>query len=501
MGCGQTKEKKIPKRKTGRSTIFEPVDEKFRFDKVLVRLENGKVPKVDLNRGCDSVVKMELKGQTYPKVIFGCETINDQSDLTALHSHTFSEKKNTLEPQWNEEYLFLVFRPEGSKSPQTDITLTLTAHDKDTLGSDDILVKSYSVDVFKTCIPTRQWKQFKAPCDGKNSTSEHFISFSVFTETCEEMIVTRSDYEGSNITEEVVTLKNGDTTGGAKAVLLRKTKAENKKAFFWLPGLNASFHHIHCVDLLLKEGWDFYSLDCRRMGRSKRHAPDDWNHLDAHTTGNFKDYCEEIDLLIESSKKTKTYESTVLYGNSTGALTCTTYLRHGKHADFFSGLALNGPFFNWNLAPYAELLMSSEILMSIYSKLVVGEDGRYVRKGEGVSPYSLKTWSQFYYPPGVLRSIACLNTTTEWAMAVTTAQNELIEKKQQPLQIPIFVISSKSDTWVSSDEVLATADCLGPKRTEVEIENAEHDVFMSTTTEKIKECQNHLISWLHRLFP
>lgn len=156
-------------------------------------------------------------------------------------------------------------------------------------------------------------------------------------------------------------------------------------------------------------------------------------------------------------------------------------------------------------------MMNSATLTDIYAKLVVGNSGRNVQDGQGVSPYALRVWSQFYFdvsketfagmPPG-LRSIANLNTTAEWAKAVTAAQKAIRAKENHGrFQKPIFIISSVSDKWVSSEEALTIVDCIGPVRTEIQVYNAEHDVFLSTTRVKCDECIQHLLTWLASYFP
>ncbi len=197
-----------------------------------------------------------------------------------------------------------------------------------------------------------------------------------------------------------------------------------------------------------------------------------------------------------------TYRHRVLYGNSTGSLVAVMYLHCGSLSKFIDGLAVNGPFFDWNLAAYAEVLMSSATLTNIYAKIVEG-GGRYVEKGSGVSPYSIRTWAQYYYDvrpeSGRLRSVESLNTTSEWAKAVTAAQKAL--KSAAPVRIPIFAIASMADTWVRAEQVLQTVDVVGPRRTEILVANAEHDVFLSTTLEKVRECQGYLLQWLRTWFP
>ena len=504
MGCGaskqETKDDRMQAKPAATGGNARPGPEPV-FDKIIVRLENGCVPKKDLTSESDPVVSVSLvDAAAWPETLFGVKLLDDRSDIKPLTEFTFTEKTDCNCPVWFEETMLMAYRDPASPS-QPKGKLKVVAMDKDSVGKDDVLLSGFELDPWRL---GSKWHRVRIPCDCEGADDKHHITISVRVQLGEDRIVGRDDWSAAKLEHKVITLQKGNLAGGGRAVVSWRTLPENRKALFWLPGLNASFHHLHCLKALLEAGWDFYTLDCRRMGRSKRYAAEfdpKWDPLDAHTTGDFKEYCEEIDAMIDLACSSKTYESKVLYGNSTGALTCSSYLRHGANAGKIDGLALNGPFFDWHLASYQEVLMNSAFLTDAYAKLAVGGEGRNVQDGRGVSCYTIKTWAQYYWDEAEgLRSVAALNTTAEWAKAVTAAQKELRETKT-PFLFPIFVISSVSDTWVSSEESLAISDFLGPMRTEVQVFNAEHDVFLSATAEKVSECIGYMVNWLQSHFP
>jgi alpha-beta hydrolase superfamily lysophospholipase len=515
---------------TNRSLQQDDGEESILLDKVIVRLEYALVPNLDTISQTDTKVTVSLiDTREWPQTFFGCSALPDHRDLLELTTHTFSEKTNTLNPVWHEEVMLLAYRPSMDAPLQG--RLRVAACDVDVGKKNDVLLSGYDIDVWELLeqqsSSAGRWIRVEIPLDCPEADPKlHRVVLSLFPERAEQRIVSRADVDNAGMEEHVISLSKGDLSGGGRAVVVYRSLPHHEKVFFWMPGLNAAFHHVHVMNALLAAGWDVFSVDCRRMGRSKRfsreHDPN-WNPLDAHSTASFEEYCEEIDAMIQFATQLKeerkkdsgcggSYRYRVLYGNSTGALTCTTYLRcGGALAGTLDGLALNGPFFDWNLAAYAELLMSSATLTDIYAKLVVGNSGRNVQEGEGVSAYALRIWSQFYFdvskasfgdlPPG-LRSIANLNTTAEWAKAVTMAQKAIRAKENHGrFHKPIFIISSVSDAWVSSEESLTIVDCIGPVRTEIQVYNAEHDVFLSTTRAKCDECIQHLLTWLASYFP
>ena len=265
-------------------------------------------------------------------------------------------------------------------------------------------------------------------------------------------------------------------------------------------GSRIFFHSCPRLEPLSGAGYDVWTLDCRRMGLSKHYAPNDWDPLYAHYSKDFNEYAEEIDMTIG---KMSDYARIVLYGNSTGGLIATNYLK-STTASKISGLALNGPFFAWDLSAAEEIVTSKAFLVDAYARFIVGGKGDKVKRGTGdVNPGRLLCRSQFYWSLGdglneSSNNIVDTHVTADWSKAVTKAQKFIRSPESKTLKIPIFVISSRQDNCLDSSETLHYSDFLGPNRTEVEVHNANHDVFKSVTKEIIDESMGYLLTWLKR---
>lgn len=478
------------------------------LDKVHVRLLRAVLPCAD-----SVVVRVRLVDtHPFPSRMFGCDTLPDKTDLLPLVEHTFGVRRpatgaTPATAVWFEDCLLLSYRPKNAEHPRATVEVSVTFAGTNVVDAQRFSVWEGSRGDSKAVVDG-EWQNVTVPFPASESSTSYCcqVELAVRTERAETRFVSEERFHMAGLSHEVVPLTRGDVSGGGRAVITWKTAAANSRVFLWLPGLNASFHHVHVLEALLASGWDVFALDCRRMGRAKEHAATHdpgWDVKDAHTTGDFDEYSEEIDALVAKAMATKAYRRCVLYGNSTGALTAVTYLqRDGPMRSHIHGLAVNGPFFDWNLAAYAELVVSSPLLTDVYARLVAG-DASLVEKGRGLSAYSLKVWSQYYFPAAnpssALRSMAALNTTTEWAKAVTVAQGRL--KKSSPTLLPVFGITSICDAWVNTDTVMTTIDVLGPNRTEVQVANAEHDVFLSVSKQKVDECVHYLLTWLSFHFP
>jgi alpha-beta hydrolase superfamily lysophospholipase len=269
---------------------------------------------------------------------------------------------------------------------------------------------------------------------------------------------------------------------------------------------------VHVVRVLLEAGYDLYALDVRRTGRAKRYGEHSgWDPKLAHSTSDFGEYAEEVDQLVDFARRTTAgeadgeLEQCVLYANSTGALVALTYLRHpaARHRALVSHLVLNGPFLDWDKSPVLEAVLRSPLLTGVYSRIGVSSkyQGALMAEGSGLSATNLRLWSRYWYPLSPSNPYACLrglseiHTTREWVDAVTRAQ-KAIRGASEPLRIPLFVIASIEDAWLSTEEGMSIVDAISDARCEVQVHDADHDVLLSADRAKVRECFGYMLNWL-----
>ena len=454
----------------------------FGFDKLHVRLRYAvNVPSSDWGSKSDPYVVAEIAN--LPKGGLPEELI----DTT---KHRFLTKKNCDAPIW-EERAFLIW-PQGLLKGNPELKISIV--DEDGVWDDTLLDFTHAVDTNKE----GTWLNIQPKA---NNGMELFMV--VKYESSDSMIVSQDDYRRMNLQEKVIELETGDLSGGGKAVIRYRLDDTNSAAMLWLPGLNASFIHAHCLDPILRSGLDLYTLDCRRMGLSKQQAPPEWDPLLAHDVSDFDEYIEEIDKAVVFIRKNKDYRHLILYGNSTGGLVAGNYLKSkgAQMAKYFTGLILNGPFFSWDLSTIQETLLSRAVLTDLYAMIANG--GKYLRRGNPpkLDGYKIKCRTQYFWPVGdgarsSIQSLVTLSLTTAWAKAVSFSQKRI--KDEPPLRIPSLILSSMQDDCLDSEETLYYADFLGPNRTEVQVQSAGHDVLICRDKETAKESLGYILTWLKR---
>ena len=290
-----------------------------------------------------------------------------------------------------------------------------------------------------------------------------------------------------------------DYEGEVCAVLISSNfNVGNRKSVLYLHGYIDYFFHPHVGEKFNANNFDFYALDLRKYGRSllEHHHP--------NYCKNIEEYFEEISMALREIKKLS--HSIYLLGHSTGGLIATSYMNDGEERNVIDGLILNSPFFDFNLSLFEKKIgyVGAKIIssLSVYSKI----------NGALSLAYAQSIHKDFYGEWDFnleWKPIEGLPTYFKWVVAIAIAQKKL---KHSNISVPILVMHSSDSAKIklftkdamSKDIVLNIEDMkrvgkkLGDRVTLLNIENAQHDIFLSRK-EVRRDAFNKMFSWLTKI--
>ncbi|WP_115461311.1 alpha/beta hydrolase [Winogradskyella aurantiaca] len=273
---------------------------------------------------------------------------------------------------------------------------------------------------------------------------------------------------------------NPDYEGEVKAVLTASNKNTGKRnSVLYLHGYIDYFFHAHLGEKFNENNFDFFALDLRKHGRSLM------PHQHPNYCKDLKEYFEEISIAIKTIKTQNT--SLFLLAHSTGGLTASYYMNYGNEKDLVSGLILNSPFLDFNLSKL-------EKAMSLLVARIIGKVSNYAKIEGTISPAYAKSVHKDHH--GIWdfnlewKPIKGFPTYFKWLEAIAKAQKKL---DKSDIQVPTLIMHSSgslkmskySKEAMSHDIVLNIEDIkrvgkkLGEKVTMVQIDNAQHDIFLS----------------------
>ncbi len=289
------------------------------------------------------------------------------------------------------------------------------------------------------------------------------------------------DYEG----EVTATLVYSDLNKG------------NRKSVLYLHGYIDYFFQAHLGEKFIEHEFDFYALDLRKYGRSL--LP----HQHPNYCRDIKEYYEEIGLAIQHIHKSGNGE-VFLLGHSTGGLVASNFMNDATEKDLIKGLILNSPFLDFNQNELQKhLVYFAAKIMTRFSEF---------SKIEGaLSPAYVKSIHKDYYGEWDFdlnwKPVKGFPTYFFWLLAIRNAQKSLSSSN---IKVPILVMFSSNSERVSKysekvkykDIVLDVKDIkrlgakLGAKVSLLEIENAMHDIFLSTS-EVREKAFTAMFKWLN----
>lgn len=272
----------------------------------------------------------------------------------------------------------------------------------------------------------------------------------------------------------------------------------NRKSVLYIHGYIDYFFHQHLGEQFNANGFDFYALDLRKYGRSllEHHHPNYCKDVE--------EYFEEISIAI--LKIQKETNSIYLFGHSTGGLITSNYMNDGAEKNRIDGLILNSPFLDFNQSRFAKLISSFAAnfisRISVYSKISGALSPAYAQSIHK-DHYGEWDFNQDWKP------IKGFPTYFKWVVAIATAQKKLDHSN---ITVPILILHSSgsikmskfSEEAMSNDIVLNIEDMkrvgskLGDRVTFSKIENAQHDIFLSSKSVR-EDAFDKLFSWLSKM--
>ena len=278
-----------------------------------------------------------------------------------------------------------------------------------------------------------------------------------------------------------------DGEGPISATLVRheEAPADPVAVVLVVHGLSDYFFHTHLAEFLAARGIATYGVDLRKCGRSRREG------LTPHFTTDMERYDDELDQSLAVIASEHPGLPVVVAAHSTGGLVVPLWLarrRDGGRLDPVVGLILNSPWFQLDVPDRTRKILDPVIrtIASVrpYYRLPLPSSDLYVTSTH--AEYD----GDFHYdvtlkPPGGV------GVRAGWLAAVRRAQRRL--QRGLDLPLPVLLLRSTASSVgrrgahvdVDTDLILDVrsmarfADRVSADVTEVPVEGARHDVFLS----------------------
>ncbi len=301
-----------------------------------------------------------------------------------------------------------------------------------------------------------------------------------------------------DFTSETIKL-SPDYEGEVVAVLISSNfNVGNRKSVLYLHGYIDYFFHPHLGEKFNTNDFDFYALDLRKYGRSllEHHHP--------NYCKNIEEYFEEISIAIRKIQKIS--NSIYLLGHSTGGLIASSYMNNGEERKRIDGLILNSPFLDFNQTRI-------EKLISYFAAKIISKISVYSKINGALSPAYAQSIHKDFYGEWDFnqdwKPIKGFPTYFKWIVAIAKAHKKLEESN---ITVPILImhssasikISTFSKEAMSKDIVLNIEDIkrvgskLGDRVTLLRVENAQHDIFLSSKAVRTVAFDK-MFSWLSKI--
>jgi len=283
---------------------------------------------------------------------------------------------------------------------------------------------------------------------------------------------------------EQLELKN-DYEGKVIATLISsKQNQGNRKSVFYIHGFVDYFFHPHLAEEFHANGFDFYAIDLRKYGRSI--LP----HQHKNYCQNIEEYFEEISISLQmiAEKNSEIY----LIGHSTGGLIVSNYMNGGANRDLVKGVILCSPFLDFNQSAVEKtlsyIISSVMVTFSSFSKI-----------SGALSPVYAQSLHKDHFGEWDFnlnwKPIEGFPTYFKWILAIRKGQKRLTHSA---IKVPVLLMHSsgskklkkfteeanRNDIVLNIEDMKRVGKGLGKKVQFLEVENAVHDIFLSS--EKVR---------------
>jgi alpha-beta hydrolase superfamily lysophospholipase len=297
----------------------------------------------------------------------------------------------------------------------------------------------------------------------------------------------KPDILGAGYVQQVLDLGDDpDGEGTVEAVLVRREPRPGEDArgvVLYVHGFTDYFFQVELADFLAARGLSFYALDLRKCGRARRPGQT------AHYVSDLALYDAEIDRALAIVAEAHPGLPVILVAHSTGGLIVPLWLaRRAAGMDTpVAGVALNSPWLDLQGSPVLRgpVTQAMRVLARVRPLAAIplkpGVYGRTLHvTGTGEWDYDLE-----------LKPLAGFPVTFGWISAIRHGHARV--HRGLGIDVPVLVLrsarshpsgtytpmSDRADLVIDAAQIGRWAGSLGSQVTDVPIEGARHDVFLS----------------------
>jgi len=313
----------------------------------------------------------------------------------------------------------------------------------------------------------------------------------------------KPDILGDGYGQRVLQLGNDpDGEGTVEAVLVRREPRPGEEArgvVLYVHGFTDYFFQADLADFLAARGLPFYALDLRKCGRARRPGQT------AHYVSDLALYDAELDRALEIITEAHPGLPVTVVAHSTGGLIVPLWLarrlagrrvagvvggadgRAAAKATPVAGLALNSPWLDLQGSPVLRGPMTQA--MRLLAKVA---PFRVIPLKTGVYGQTLHVSGTGEWDFDVrLKPLAGFPVTFGWINAIRRGHAQV--HRGLDIDVPVLVLrsarslpsatytamSDRADLVIDAAQIGRWAGSLGTRVTDVPIEGARHDVFLS----------------------
>ncbi len=289
-----------------------------------------------------------------------------------------------------------------------------------------------------------------------------------------------------------------DYDGPVVATLIRKKGTiASTKAVLYIHGFMDYFFQTEMAERFNQQGYDFYALDLRKYGRSKR------AHQTLFTVHDLREYDPEISKALQIIGE-EGHDQVILAGHSTGGLICTLYAAHHPFHPLIKALWLNSPFYDFSVN-----LLKKKVGLPLLSKL--GAHLPNVRVPSGLNIWYVPSLHRDFHGEWDFNILWKPKRYSSISLGFIHAIHEAQKELRHGLHLPVPTLvmhahqsyfpkkwgiqAQKSDLILDVKDIERMANKLQGDVTVMTIHNGMHDLVLSGPTVRDWVYQQ-LFSWL-----